>query len=111
IGNIENYTNTGNLSTQKSLSPVSLVPAAATATPRPLFLINSIYDQGMPYHQIQDMINALNCVGYTNYQTLTVGGNLHEFNYWCQDAGDGSGESVATKVINFLNCQLKGVCP
>ena len=64
----------------------------------------------MPYHQIVDMICTLDGNGYANYQTLTVSGNQHEFEYWCQDAGDGSGESVATKVINFLNCQLKGDC-
>jgi acetyl esterase/lipase len=103
------YTNTGNPDELRGFSPVSLVRPPTQNKPfKPLFLINSINDQGMPYHQIVDMICTLRRKGVqdTAYQTLTVSGNQHEFQYWCQDAGMGDGETVGQKVIKFLHEQL-----
>ena len=57
IVDTENYAQTGNLTTLKDWSPVSLVKTPTTEVPFvPLFMINSWRDSPMPYHQIVDMI-------------------------------------------------------
>jgi acetyl esterase/lipase len=111
IRDIENYTNTGDLATQKSDSPVARVTAYDSATFRPLYLINSRYDT-MPYHQILDMICALRSAGVpdTAYQTLTIPSSAeHEFAYW--DSWDGISSNPAKKVsddvIAFFDAHLK----
>ncbi len=107
---VENYTNTGNLSTQKADSPVARVTAYDSDTFKPLYLINSRYDT-MPYHQIVDMICALQTAGVpdTAYQTLTIPSSVeHEFAYW--DSWDGVSDppkNVSDDVIAFLDAHLK----
>jgi len=101
----------GDLPTQKNRSPVMLVNGQATF--KPLFLINSITDKGMPYHQIVDMICALKSanVADTAYKTLTVpNSSEHGFAYW--DSWDGqlcanACKTVAGEVIDFLDAHLK----
>ncbi len=47
----------------------------------PLFLINTEGDP-MPFGQLGDMTAALDAMGVTNYQALTLSGSLHSFSYW-----------------------------
>ncbi|HEY2711309.1 MAG TPA: CocE/NonD family hydrolase [Chthoniobacterales bacterium] len=47
----------------------------------PLFLINTEGDP-MPFSQLGDMTAALDAMGVTNYQALTLSGSLHSFSYW-----------------------------
>jgi hypothetical protein len=81
---------------------------------KPLFLINTQYDP-MPYHQIIDMICALNTAGVpgSDYQTMTLmGSGQHAFGYWNDwDEVPCSVESpctdVSQDVIAFLDAHLK----
>ncbi len=66
----------------------------------------------MPYHQIIDMICALQTAGVpaSAYQTLTiVGSDEHAFAYWDSFDGVASTQSkrVLDDVIAFLNARLK----
>jgi acetyl esterase/lipase len=47
----------------------------------PLFLVNTEGDP-MPFSQLGDMTAALDAMGVTNYQALTLPGSLHSFGYW-----------------------------
>ena len=49
----------------------------------PLFLINTEGDP-MPFGQLGDMTAALDALGVTTYQALTLSGSLHSFSYWPQ---------------------------
>jgi len=109
--NVENYTNSNNPVTQHGYSPVTLVTSSA----RPLFLINSLHDS-MPYHQIVDMICALESVGLSeangDFQSLTIQGNDHSFSIWFDwdgvtPVGDGPSKTVGTDAIEFLDAHLK----
>lgn len=113
INDVENYTHTGDLGIQRSYSPVGLTILANDF--KPLFLINSIHDT-MPYHQIVDMICALEAAGLAepdDYQTLTItndNSSEHEFGYW--DSWDGQPcigpcKSISADVIAFLDAHLK----
>ncbi|MBA3831075.1 MAG: autotransporter-associated beta strand repeat-containing protein [Chthoniobacterales bacterium] len=91
ISLVENYTNTGNLTTQKQLSPLYLVTAPTQSVPsKPILFVNSRRDP-MPYHQIVDAICTLQSVGLSeangDFKTLTVPGSDHAFEYW--DKWDG----------------------
>ena len=68
----------------------------------------------MPYHQIVDMICALQSAGVSedNYETLTITVNdssEHAFQYW--DSWDGLDteptRTIAGDVIRFLDAHLK----
>ncbi len=105
---VTNYTNTTNLTTQKNLSPVSLVP---TATPfKPVMLINSRYDP-MPYHQIFDLTCAFqsNGVNPSLYTVITVpDSSAHAQALWFEtDDGYPVTKLISTRVIEFLDAHLK----
>jgi acetyl esterase/lipase len=108
--NVENYTNSHDLAYQKSVSPVAL-----TIDPddfKPLLLINSQYDQ-MPYHQIVDMVCALESAGVSedDYQAITVPDtDDHSWATW--DDWDhierlGPELTIGSDVISFLDAHLK----
>ncbi|MEO6871665.1 MAG: alpha/beta hydrolase [Chthoniobacterales bacterium] len=65
----------------------------------PLFLIQSEQDP-MPTVQITDMAAKLGSLGLDEYQTLTIPGSLHSFDYW---------STVKDDVISFLNDRFAGV--
>lgn len=105
---VTNYTNTTNLTTQKNLSPVSLVP---TASPfKPVMLVNSRYDP-MPYHQLFDLTCAFqsNGVNSTLYTVITVpDSSAHAQSLWFEvDGGYPVVKLVSTRVIEFLDAHLK----
>ena len=61
-----------------------------------------------PYHQIVNMICALQAKGVpqSDYQTLTVSGSEHSFHNW--GAYDpATGQTVGEDVIDFLNAHLQ----
>jgi acetyl esterase/lipase len=110
-GNIENYTGTDIPSEQHSVSPVTLVASSA----RPVFLINSIHDF-MPYHQIVDMICALEDAGLSeangDFKALTIPGNGHSFDNWFHwdgivPVGSDPTRTAGTDAIAFLDAHLK----
>jgi acetyl esterase/lipase len=53
----------------------------ADGTIAPLYLVNTIEDS-MPYSQLPDMFTRLDGNGVTNYQAITLPGNLHSFSNW-----------------------------
>ncbi|MBA3833205.1 MAG: DVUA0089 family protein [Chthoniobacterales bacterium] len=79
----------------RAASPVSFVDA----TVAPLFLINSAQDP-MPISQLADMTAKLDSLGVRTYQTLTLAGSLHAFDYWA---------TVKDEVIAFLGAHFSGV--
>jgi len=105
--NVENYTGIRNLLAQKQVSPVYVLDPAADF--KPLLLINSRYDS-MPYHQIVDMICALQeaDVDPAKYQTITIpGSSKHSFAYWddCDGVTDPC-KTISEHVIEFLDANL-----
>lgn len=108
--NIESYTNSADPVVQHSYSAVTLVTSSA----KPVFLINSIHDF-MPYHQIVDMICALESVGLSeangDFQALTIPGNDHSFANWIDwdgvDRPVGHTLTVRDDVIAFFDAHLK----
>jgi hypothetical protein len=90
-------------------------PVALTIDPddfKPLLLINSQYDQ-MPYHQIVDMVCALESAGVSedDYQAITVPDtDDHSWATW--DDWDhieplGPELTIGSDVISFLDAHLK----
>ncbi len=63
----------------RAASPAYVVDAKTS----PLLLINTEFDT-MPFGQLADMTNALDALGVTNYQALTLAGSQHAFAYWSQ---------------------------
>ncbi len=108
IVDAENYVQTGDLTTLKDWSPVSLVPSPEQF--RPLFMINS-WEDPTPYHQMVDMICALNSAGVPNsaYQTLTIPNSYeHGFAYWYSlDGQPGSTNLIKDDVIAFFDAHLR----
>jgi acetyl esterase/lipase len=111
---VENFTRTGNLTTQKQLSPVSLVTIPTTEVPfKPLSLINSEGDSPPAYHQIVDMICALKAapVPDTAYETFTIPhSSEHAFQYWKswdKQPCVGPCKTISSHVTEFLDTQLK----
>lgn len=78
----------------RAASPADLVKADVP----PLFLINSQEDP-MPFPQLADMTTKLDSLGVNTYQSLTLPGDAHAFDYW---------SSVKTPVIAFLNAVIAG---
>lgn len=107
-GLIENYTGTDVPSAQHAVSPVTLVTSSA----KPVLLTNSIHDF-MPYHQIVDMICALEEAGLSeangDFGALTIPGNDHSFACWSDWDGNNLGPTklVKSHVIEFLDLHLK----
>ena len=65
----------------------------------PLFMIASVGDS-MPPRQIPDMVSKLEAAAVTNYQQLSIAGDLHGFDYWSQI--DSDGVAIKTKALEFL---------
>jgi hypothetical protein len=114
VTSIENYTFTTEPQEQLDLSPVSLVTTPSEQNPfKPLFLANSIHDF-MPYHQIVDMICALedHTVPASDYQTLTISGHDHSFAIWFDwdeipPGGSLPNKTVGGDIVEFLDANLK----
>ena len=86
---VSNYVGTFNPRRLLKASPILVVDA----TIPPLFLMNST-DEFMPLPQLQDMTDRLTSLGVINFQTRTLDGTLHAFDYWSQIKDD---------AIAFLN--------
>ena len=87
-----NYVGTFNLRKLLKASPIFFVDA----TVPPLFLMNST-DEFMPLPQLEDMTERLTSLGVTNFQTKTLDGSLHAFDYWSE---------IKEDAITFLNDNL-----
>jgi acetyl esterase/lipase len=74
---VANYVGTFNLRRLLKASPIR----AVDVTIPPLFLVNST-DEFMPLPQLQDMTARLTTLGVSNFQTKTLDGTLHAFDYW-----------------------------
>ena len=61
----------------RAASPAWLADSATA----PLLMVNTVRDS-MPYSQLGDMIAHLDALGVTNYQALTLPGDLHSFANW-----------------------------
>jgi acetyl esterase/lipase len=81
----------------RAASPVYLVDSNTA----PLFLVNTEGDP-MPFSQLGDMTDALDALGVTNYQALTLPGDLHSFGYW---------GLVKEQALAFLAAGFAGVPP
>lgn len=107
---VTNYTNTVNLTVQKSESPVALVTTPTQTIPfKPTFVINSQYDP-MPFHQIVDIQCAFqsHSVSSSLYQVLTIADNSkHAFALWYEYDDSSPPQQVKTRVISFLDNHLK----
>jgi len=91
---VTNYVGTSNLRTLLQASPIFVLDE----TIPPLFLVNSTREF-MPLPQLQDITDRLNSLKVTNFQTRTLTGSLHAFDYWSQ---------VKEDAINFLNESFAG---
>ncbi len=97
---IDDVTNYVGVSASDTVALRAASPAwFVDATVAPLFLINSAEDP-MPFPQLADMTTKLDSLGVRNYQTLTLPGALHAFDYWA---------TVKDKVIAFLGVHFSGV--
>ena len=92
------------------LNPVNLVLGAIAHGFKPIYMINSYYDNPTAYHQLVGMICLLQNSGLTrgtDYDYLTIPGSEHSFHYW--DSLDGLGgdppHTVGDDVIAFLKAQ------
>ena len=74
---VANYVGTFNLRKLLKASPILVV----NQTIPPLFLVNST-DEFMPLPQLQDMTDRLTSLGVINFQSKTLDGTLHAFDYW-----------------------------
>jgi acetyl esterase/lipase len=81
----------------RAASPAYLVDSNTA----PLFFVNTEGDP-MPFGQLRDMTDALDALGLTNYQALTLPGDLHSFAYW---------GSVKEHALAFLSAGFAGVPP
>jgi acetyl esterase/lipase len=81
----------------RAASPAYLVDSSTA----PLFFVNTEGDP-MPFGQLRDMTDALDALGLTNYQALTLPGDLHSFAYW---------GSVKEHALAFLSAGFAGVPP
>lgn len=81
----------------RAASPAYLVDSNTA----PLFLVNTEGDP-MPFSQLGDMTDSLDALGLTNYQALTLPGDLHSFAYW---------GSVKEHALAFLAAGFAGVPP
>ncbi len=74
-------------------------------------MISSQYDPTVPYHNLVDMLCALQSksVPTNSYQTLYLAGSdLHSFGYWGScDFPLGPCTLVKTDVITYLDARLK----
>ncbi len=90
------------------LNPVNLVPAAASYGFKPIFMINSYYDNPTAYHQLVRMICVLEdndlTLG-TDYKYLTIPGTDHAFQYWNNSDELDPPHTVKRDVINYLKDQ------
>ena len=84
---MHNYAQTIDLTTLAglALNPVNLVPGAIARGFKPIYMINSRYDNPSAYHQLVTMVCLLQNSGLTrgtDYDYLTIPGDLHSFQYW-----------------------------
>jgi acetyl esterase/lipase len=109
---IENFTQTGDPTIQKSLSPVSKVKNPTAQEPFiPLFMIHSKYDPTVPHHQLDDMLCTLESEGINPglYKVVELPySDMHSFHYWgsCDDFSTPC-TTVSQDVINYLDLHLK----
>ena len=81
----------------RAASPAYLVDSSTA----PLFLVNSAHDS-MPFSQLADMTAALDSLGVTNYQSMSLPGNAHAFANWPE---------IKNQAIAFLAAGLAGELP
>lgn len=79
IGNVTNYVGASQFETEalRAASPAYLADADTT----PLLLVHTEQDS-MPFSQQADMTTALDAIGVTNYQAVTLPGFAHAFANW-----------------------------
>jgi dipeptidyl aminopeptidase/acylaminoacyl peptidase len=112
IKDIENFCQTGDPATQKSLSPVTKL-SALSGSFVPMFLISSEFDPMIPHQQLDDMLCAIESKGIdtSSYKYLVLwNSNLHSFSYWQSCDGlpyRGSCTEVRDDIIAFLDSYLK----
>ncbi|MGH8091937.1 MAG: alpha/beta hydrolase family protein [Chthoniobacterales bacterium] len=110
--NIENYTDTCDPRIENLYAPVTLLAGQPTDI-KPMLLVNSMEDL-MPFSQIGDMVCALERRGVSStlYQTLSIPGSDHAFDFWYDwDGGivvpPNPTLTVATHAVAFLDQNLK----
>ncbi len=112
IKNLENFTQSGNPSVQKSLSPVAKVKTPTQQEPFiPMLFIHSQFDPILPHHQLDDMLCALESKSISTnlYQVIELPySDLHSFHNW-QSCDDFSVPCTLVRddVIAFLDSHLK----
>lgn len=99
IANVTNYVGVSQFDTEalRAASPAYLADSYTV----PLFLVHSEADP-MPFSQQADMTNALDALGVTNYQALTLPGWAHAFANW---------PVIKDQAIAFLAAGFAGVPP
>ncbi len=99
MGIVTNYVGVTEYDTEelRAASPAWLVDADTT----PLFLVHSENDS-MPFSQQGDLTSALDALGVTNYQAVTLPGYAHAFANW---------PVIKTDSIAFLAAGFAGVPP
>lgn len=90
---VQNYVHTADLGLLYAASPASKVTSSAP----PLYLIQS-ETEAMPSQQLPDLAAALDLAGVTNYQTLTLAGTRHSFDYY---------DDIADSAVEFLKTVLQ----
>jgi hypothetical protein len=104
---VHNYAQTLDWTTLKNLplNPVKLVPGAIAHGFKPVYMINSYDDHPTAYHQLVTMVCLLrsaNLTPITQYQYLTIPGDLHSFHYWGAWDHGPTDKTVGDDVIAFL---------
>jgi acetyl esterase/lipase len=87
------------------LNPVNLVPGAIAHGFKPIYMINSYGDNPTAYHQLVGMVCLLRSASLspiTDYQYLTIPGDLHSFHYWGAWDHGPTDKTVGDDVIAFL---------
>ena len=99
IDSVTNYVGVTieNVDALRAASPAYL----ADADTAPLFMVRTAEDS-MPYSQLGDMTTKLDALGVSNYETLTLPGSQHSFDYW---------DTVKDRAILFLASWFAGNPP
>ena len=97
--NVTNYVGvpTTDTAALRTASPAWL----ADGTIAPLYLVNTIEDP-MPYSQLPDMFTRLDGNVVTDYQAITLPGDLHSFSNWA---------AVKDSALAFLAAGFAGTAP
>jgi len=99
INNVTNYVggDTSEVEALRAASPAWLADAKTS----PLYLVHTVGDP-MPFSQQEDMTAALDALGVTTYEAITLPGSLHAFANW---------SDVKDRALIFLSSWFQGVPP